>query len=63
MKFTVIRDTSRTIVFYEAGFVWGYDIHYARKGDVGFADSHVEFLPFPDQNGECIWDAPGTAGL
>jgi prepilin-type N-terminal cleavage/methylation domain-containing protein/prepilin-type processing-associated H-X9-DG protein len=50
-KFSSIRNTSMTIVFYEACLYYGYDWHYQHKGNVAFADGHVEFMPLPAQFG------------
>ena len=56
VKFTSITNTSQTIVFYEANLYWGADWHYDRKGNIAFADSHVEFLGLPPQFGQIKWN-------
>jgi type II secretory pathway pseudopilin PulG len=57
VKIGNIRDSSHTIVFYEACLYWGYDWHYAHKANHCFGDGHVGFLPLPPQFGtEYRWD-------
>ena len=48
--------TDATLVLFEAAQYWGYTWHYQHKGNVAFADSHVEFMPMPKQFGEYSWD-------
>src|SRR5439155_893681 len=52
VRFSSIRDSSRTIVFYEACSYWGFDWHYAHKMNVCFADGHVLFTALPPREGE-----------
>jgi prepilin-type N-terminal cleavage/methylation domain-containing protein/prepilin-type processing-associated H-X9-DG protein len=54
-RFTAIKDSSSTVLFYEACMYWGYDWHYGHKANVAFADGHVVFIPFPAQEGEYHW--------
>jgi prepilin-type processing-associated H-X9-DG protein len=56
VKYSSIADSSETIVFYEACLFWGYNWHYDHKGNIAFADTHVEFLPLPDTAGPLKWD-------
>jgi prepilin-type N-terminal cleavage/methylation domain-containing protein/prepilin-type processing-associated H-X9-DG protein len=56
VKFSSIRSSSKTIVFFDACLFYGFDWHYGHKGSVAFADGHVEFLPLPDDGGEWRWD-------
>ncbi len=56
VKISAIRDSSNTIVFYEACLYWGYDWHWAHKGNVCFADGHVAFAPISQQEGEYRWE-------
>ncbi len=61
VRISTIRDSSHTIVFYEACMIYGFDWHYQHKNNVCFADSHVEFIPLPPESGTpYLWDAPGT---
>jgi len=55
-RFSAIRNSSQTIVFYEACAYYGFDWHYAHKANVAFADNHVEFLPLPPQEGQYRWN-------
>lgn len=56
VPFVSIHDTSDTIVFYEADLYYGKSWHYAYKGNIAFADNHVEFLPLPPQFGRIQWN-------
>jgi prepilin-type N-terminal cleavage/methylation domain-containing protein/prepilin-type processing-associated H-X9-DG protein len=56
VRFSSIRDSSRTITFFEAAQYWGYTWHFAHKGNVCFADGHVSFILMPTQFGEYHWD-------
>jgi prepilin-type N-terminal cleavage/methylation domain-containing protein/prepilin-type processing-associated H-X9-DG protein len=56
VKFGSIRESSKTVVFFDACLFYGFDWHYAHKGNVAFADGHVEFVPLPEQFGEWRWD-------
>jgi prepilin-type N-terminal cleavage/methylation domain-containing protein/prepilin-type processing-associated H-X9-DG protein len=56
VRYSAIRDSSNTILLYEACLYWGYDWHYGHKGNVAFADGHVVFIPFPAQEGEYHWN-------
>ncbi len=51
-----ISDSSHTITFYDACLFWGYDWHYSHKGNIAFADGHVEFLPLPDPSSGYRWN-------
>jgi prepilin-type N-terminal cleavage/methylation domain-containing protein/prepilin-type processing-associated H-X9-DG protein len=63
VRFSIISDTSRTIVFYDACFYYGFDWHFSHKANIAFADGHVSFMIFPGQNEDCLWNAPQTEGL
>jgi prepilin-type N-terminal cleavage/methylation domain-containing protein len=56
VPFTTLRNTSQTIVFYEADLYYGYDWHYSHKGNLAFADNHVDFVPLPPQFGQIQWN-------
>jgi prepilin-type N-terminal cleavage/methylation domain-containing protein len=56
VRFSSIRSSSETIVFYEACLYYGYDWHFAHKGNIVFADNHVEFIPLPPQDGRIQWN-------
>ena len=56
VKFGSIRDTSRTVIFFEAAQYWGGDWHYGHKGNFCFCDGHVEFMPMPAEISQVKWD-------
>lgn len=56
VKANTISDSSNTIVFFDACLYHGFDWHYAMKGNIAFADGHVDFLPLPDPTGQYHWD-------
>jgi len=62
VPYTKIRDTTRTVVFFDACLTYDGDWHYGWKGNICFADSHVEFLPLPPQEGPYDW-GPGLAAI
>ncbi len=54
VRFTQIRDSSRTVLFLDAAHVWGYNYlgytapwHPQRKANVCFADGHVDWIERP----------------
>ena len=55
-RFSSIRNSSQTIVFFDACLYYGYDWHYGHQANVEFADGHVSFMPLPPQNDQYRWD-------
>ena len=50
-KFSSTRAPSQTVLFLDASLVkapWAW--HPANQGNVGLADGHVAFLPWPDSS-------------
>jgi prepilin-type N-terminal cleavage/methylation domain-containing protein/prepilin-type processing-associated H-X9-DG protein len=47
VQYSNLKDTSRTVAFFDACLYWGFNWHFHWKGNVCFADAHVEFLPLP----------------
>lgn len=56
IPFASITNTSQTIVFYETCLYYGYDWHFAHKGNTAFADGHVSFIPLPPQFSQEKWN-------
>ncbi len=55
MKFSTIRDTSRTVTFFDASLFWEPTWHYNRRGNFCFADGHVDFALFPENSEVFRW--------
>jgi len=56
IKVTDIRDSSRTIVFYDAGMLYNYRWHPHYHGNIMLADGHVAFVKWPlITDGEFDW--------
>jgi prepilin-type N-terminal cleavage/methylation domain-containing protein/prepilin-type processing-associated H-X9-DG protein len=55
-RFTSIKNTSQTVVFFDACLYYGYDWHYGHQANVAFADGHVTFMPLPPQNDQYRWN-------
>lgn len=55
-KFSSIKNSSQTVVFFDACLYYGYDWHYGHQANVEFADGHVSFMPLPPQNDQYRWD-------
>jgi len=59
VQYSNLKDTSHVIAFFDACLFWDYNWHYQWKGNICFADSHVEFLPLPKKDSEYNW-GPGV---
>ncbi len=62
VPFTQIRDSSNTVLFLDAAFVWGHlalgytaPWHPEHKGNVCFADFHVRFMEMPTASAGYRW--------
>ena len=44
---TAVHDSTRTILFLDAGLVYPGDWHYHNKGNIAFCDGHVAYMQRP----------------
>jgi prepilin-type N-terminal cleavage/methylation domain-containing protein/prepilin-type processing-associated H-X9-DG protein len=51
VRVTQVRDSSNTIMFFDAGLVHQFAWHGKEKGSFAFVDGHVEFIKAPPQSG------------
>jgi prepilin-type N-terminal cleavage/methylation domain-containing protein/prepilin-type processing-associated H-X9-DG protein len=55
VRVTSVRDASNTVMFFDAALYYDRTWHYSGKGNICFVDSHVEFMPLPDDTGQYRW--------
>ena len=56
VRITKVRDSSRTILFFDAAMMYGVAWHPKAKGNICFVDGHVAYVKFPSKDSsEYLW--------
>jgi prepilin-type N-terminal cleavage/methylation domain-containing protein/prepilin-type processing-associated H-X9-DG protein len=56
VKITRVRESARTVLFFDAALMYGFSWHPRSMGNICFVDGHVAFTPFPEAGShDCAW--------